>query len=140
MRKILKKFIIFCLVGGIATILDWGFFNMFFYLGRPFSQSRLFAIAISMIWNFWANRTITFKARSEDWKKQLPKYLIVYIISMGSNYIIANAVYFFLPTGTVYANIAFISGLIISIPLSFVGSLLWAFNTEKSKNVKNVVK
>ena len=93
-----------------------------------------------MIWNFLANRNVTFKAKSGKIKSQLPKYIVVYSIAMSSNVLISRIAFYLLGSGQLNANVAAFIGLCVSIPISFIGSLLWAFNTDKSKNTKNVKK
>ena len=126
-RKTLKQFIIFGFVGGVATIIDFLFFNLLFWLTTYFVVSRLVGIMISMIWNFTANRRITFKAIKGDLRKQLFKYLIVYGISMGANVLVGWIAFQILGPGQLNANIAAVLGLVVSIPTAFIGSKLWAF-------------
>jgi len=140
MEKVVNKFLKFIFVGVVATILDLTFFNIFFYWTTLFILSRVIGIGLSMIWNFLANRNVTFKAKSGKIKSQLPKYIVVYSIAMSSNVLISRIAFYLLGSGQLNANVAAFIGLCVSIPISFIGSLLWAFNTDKSKNTKNVKK
>jgi putative flippase GtrA len=123
-----KKLIIFCFVGVIATLIHMLFFNFFrFWLGVSFILSLFTGIFFSIIWNFSMNRTFTFSARGHSIKKQLLRYIIVYSVSIGANIITALTIESILGGGVFQENIATIGGLAISIPISFLGSLLWAF-------------
>lgn len=129
-RRTVKQFIIFGFVGGVATIIDFLIFNLLFWLTEWFILSRIIGIAMSMIWNFTANRHITFKATKGDPRKQLFKYLIVYGISMGANVLVGWVAFQMLGPGQLNANIAAALGLAVSIPTAFIGSKLWAFKNE----------
>ena len=131
-RPLFKQIIIFGLVGGVETVLDFLAFNLFFFATSAFIVSRIIGILSSMTWNFMMNRTFTFKAQEGKIKGQLIKYLIVYGISMGLNILISWFVYvYMLSPGQLNANIAAAFALCISIPLAFIGSKLWAFKTSK---------
>ena len=62
-KPLLAKIVLFCLTGGIATLIDLAFFNLFYLLTSIFVLSRIFGILISIIFNFSFNRNITFKAK-----------------------------------------------------------------------------
>ncbi len=126
-NKKLEKVILFALTGGIATLIDLAFFNLVFIATSMFILSRIFGIGFSMIFNFTFNRNFTFKARNKKVHNQLMKFTILYVISMGANIFVGKSVLFLLNDSLFSANIAAISGLLISIPLSFFGSLLWVF-------------
>jgi putative flippase GtrA len=131
-KKIIKhhltrKIFFFCLTGGIATLIDLAFFNLFFITTSLFVLSRVGGILISMIFNFTFNRNITFKAKNKKTHTQIWKFLILYAISMTSNVLVGKGVLSLLNESILSANIAAISGLAVSIPISFLGSMLWVF-------------
>ncbi len=128
--RTIQQIITFAIVGGIATIIDFLFFNLVFWMTTLFIFSRIIGILISMVWNFLANRQITFKATEEDPKKQLFKYIIVYGIAMGANIFIGWIAFQILGPGQLNANIAAALGLIVSIPTTFFGLKLWAFKKK----------
>ena len=129
-RRTIKQFIMFGFVGGIATVIDFLIFNLVFWLTVWFVISRIIGIAMSMIWNFIANRNMTFQATKGDPRKQLFKYLVVYGISMGANVLVGWIAFQMLGPGQLNANIAAVLGLFVSIPTAFIGSKLWAFKNE----------
>jgi putative flippase GtrA len=124
------KFIIFSFVGFGAFIIDWMFFNLFYFIGLGFVISISFAWLVSVIFNFTINRNFTFSARGFCIKKQFIKWAIIYFIAFLARLGVGNLVLFILGNGTLNANIAYLSGIIISIPISFLGSLLWVFNKK----------
>ncbi len=122
------KFIIFCFVGGTASLIHMLFFNIFrFWLGVSFILSLFAGVFFSIVWNFSMNRNITFSARGYSIKKQLLRYAAVYSISIGANIITALTIESILGGGVLQENIATMGGIAVSIPISFFGSLLWAF-------------
>jgi len=130
--KTIRQVVIFAVVGGIATGIDFLFFNLVFWITTLFIFSRFVGIFISMVWNFLANRQITFKATKENTKKQLFKYLIVYGIAMGANVFIGWLAFQMLGPGQLNANIAAALGLVVSIPTAFLGSKLWVFKEGRN--------
>jgi len=126
-NRTLQKIILFCTTGGIATLIDMAFFNLFFITSSLFVLSRIGGILISMIFNFTFNRNITFKAKNKKVHHQLWKFFILYGISMTANVITGKAILFLLSDSLLSANIAAISGLIVSIPIAFLGSMFWVF-------------
>ena len=128
--KNIRKFIIFCFIGLGAFLIDWLFFNIIYSIVPWFISSRILSALISMIFNFNMNRNITFSARGYSVKKQLVKWIVVYSVAIGANAILGKFVLKFLGESLLNANIAFFAGLAVSIPISFLGSLLWAFNKK----------
>lgn len=122
-----RKIFFFCLTGGIATLIDMLFFNIFFITTSMFVLSRIGGIGFSMIFNFSSNRNITFKAKNKKAHRQIWKFVIVYAISMSANVLVGKSVLFLLNGSLISANIAAISGLMVSIPLSFLGLMFWVF-------------
>ena len=129
--KKIPKFLIFCFVGGVATLIDFVIFNLFAYiLGSGFLMpqiSRILGILISMVWNFTMNRNITFRVREEKIKYKLPKWIIVYGITALINLAIFSLVISQIGNTLLGRNIAFVSGTAVSISLNFLGSKFWTF-------------
>jgi putative flippase GtrA len=132
------KFICFCIVGGVATLIDFIIFNISaYFLGNGFLMpqlSRILGIITSMIWNFTMNRNITFNAKEEKIKSQLAKWLIIYGITSMINIIVFSIVINIIGNSFWERNIAFVLGTGISLTLNFIGSLLWAFRSKKNTN------
>ncbi len=122
-----KKIFLFCLTGGIATLIDMLFFNLFFITTSLFVLSRMGGILISMIFNFTSNRNITFKAKNKKVRHQAWKFIILYGFSMSANVLVGKLVLSLLNNSLISANIAAVSGIVISIPIGFLGSMFWVF-------------
>jgi putative flippase GtrA len=127
----IKKFIIFCFVGGIATLIDYLVMNLsIFILGNSYiitTISKIFGIIVSMMWNFPANRYLTFKAKDGKVRRQLPKWLLVYAITSLINFLIFSIIIFFIGTEFLPRTIAFIIGTAAGLILNFIISLFWTF-------------
>lgn len=141
-KNVLMKFLCFCFVGGTSALIHMLVFNVFFkvfgfylnsnivFLGASMNYilSFIMGVMISIVYNFSMNRNITFYAKNTSLKKQIPKFLVVYGLSIGVNFIIGIIVLnMFGIENILNANIAAFSGILASIPVSFFGSLLWTF-------------
>ena len=120
-NKHLRRVVLFCFTGGVATLIDLFFFNIFFFLTSAFVISRIGGILSSVAFNFTFNRNVTFRAKNIRVHHQLWKFVIIYGISMTSNVLVGKLVLSFLDNSTLSANIAAISGLAVSIPIGFFG-------------------
>jgi len=127
MKKLFLKFISFCIVGGLAALVELISFNLFFYFNTPFILSKIFGILIALCFNFFFNRKYTFLATEKKIKKQVHKFLIVYLVAFLVNVSVSVFVKSFVPQGILYTNIAVALGIIAQIPISFFGSLFWTF-------------
>jgi putative flippase GtrA len=135
-KKILRhhlfhKIVLFCTTGGISALIDMLFFNIFFIATSFFIISRIGGIAIAMIFNFTFNRNVTFKANNKKARHQMWKFIVLYTIAMGANVLVGKLVLTLLNGSLLSANIAAISGLAISTPISFLGSMFWVFKKDK---------
>lgn len=116
----------FLFVGGIATLIDILMFNFFLFTSTFFIFSRFMGIFISMLWNFIMNKKFTFNSKAKAPLEAL-KWLVVYGIAMGCNVILSSLTYKTMGPGTYNANIAAILGLIVSIPIAYLGLKYWVF-------------
>ena len=133
------KFIIFSLVGGSSALIHILFFNISrFWLGTSFILALFFGTFISIIYNFSMNRNITFSAMNYSMKKQMIRFLIVYVIAISVNFMTALILENLLGAGIFQENIAAIGGIVMSIPISFLGSLFWVFKKNNPKRYYNL--
>ncbi len=137
----IKKFIIFCFVGGTSALTHLIVFNIFFIIFKNTLKSDIFIFGaslnyvfatiigtlVSITYNFSMNRNITFSAKHEPVKRQVPRYVLVYTFSIITGTVVNLTVLNLLGENTLNANIATLCGIIASIPISFFGSLLWTF-------------
>ena len=122
-----QKFIVFCFVGGASAVVDLAFFNLAFFVGISFIFARIFGVLVSIIFNFSMNRNVSFSARGRSVRGQIPKYLVVYAVSSTINVLAGFLAVSLLGPGVIQANIASVIGIVVAIPFSFLGLLLWAF-------------
>lgn len=132
--KLKKKFLIFCFVGGTSSLVSLIIFNLLFWIKIGFVQCVILGIFSALLYNFFMNRSLTFKAGEVSIKKQWWKHGIVYFVSQSINLGTSMIMVSLLGGGTLKANLAVITGIAMSIPFSFFGSLLWTFKKQKHLN------
>ena len=126
-----KKFLLFCFVGGTSTLVSLILFNILFWFGLSFKLSLVISLLSSIIYNFILNRNLTFSAKGGSLKKHVLRYLVVYIIAHGINFLVSAMAVGILGKGVLMANISVMIGIGVSIPISFLGYLLWAFKENR---------
>ena len=119
------------MVGGLAFIIDIGFVNLFFFLGLEFPVARTLSISLALIFNFFVNRNVTFKAQHTSAKKQVLPFVVVYIIANLVNLFSSIAIVNLAGANVISINWASFIGTAVSIPFSFLGSLIWTFKKRK---------
>lgn len=127
------RFVFFCFVGGTSALVGISVFNILFWLGLKFIICQVITIPLAVTYNFFMNRNITFSAKKHSLKKQIPRYAIVYATSTSVNLLTSIIVVNLLGENTLNANIAVICGIAMGIPISFFGSLLWAFKKDQGR-------
>lgn len=124
------KFIKFCFVGGTSALVGFIIFNIFFWIGLKFYICVIISMLLSTIYNFVLNRNLTFKSKKVSIKKQIGKYGVVYFLAQATNFLVSILMKDLLGEGVLQANISVLAGLVVSIPISFFGSLLWVFKNK----------
>ncbi len=127
--KLFSKFVAFCFVGFGAFLIDWIFFNAFYNTGIGFIFSKVISAGISMVFNFGVNRNFTFSSKTSV-KTSAIKWFIVYAVAIFANIWVGNSILNILGESVLNANIAYFAGIIVAIPIAFLGSLLWAFKKK----------
>lgn len=122
----LKKISLFLLFGGLGVVIELTFLNIFLFFNLVFVLSKIFSLLIALSFNFTMNRNYTFSSRFAL-KSQIPKYAIVQSIAFIVNVGVSLIVVFILPGSILNSNIASMSGIILALPVNFLGSLLWTF-------------
>jgi putative flippase GtrA len=128
--KTLSKFVLFCIVGGLAFLIDIGFVNLFFFFGLPFPIARAFSIFLALVFNFFVNRNFTFGAGDKLIRKQIGPYMVVYVIANLINLFSSILIVDLVGESILNINLASFIGTAISIPISFFGSLIWVFKRK----------
>lgn len=81
----IKKVLKYLIVGGSAFVIYYFFlWALFDFLNLNYSYAVTFSYLISSTFHFFANKKFTFKAKNEEYIRQLFFYIVVAII----NYII----------------------------------------------------
>ena len=127
--KLFSKFIVFCFVGFGAFLIDWIFFNAFYNTGIGFVFSKVISAGISMVFNFGVNRNFTFSSKTSV-KTSVIKWLIIYVVAIFANIWVGKSILNILGESVLNANIAYFAGILVAIPIAFLGSLLWAFKKK----------
>jgi putative flippase GtrA len=145
-KKDIKRFIVFCFVGGTSALIHFLTFSLFYYLilnyfiktdillfGASIKDiiSYIMGVIVSISYNFPMNRHITFSAGNEPVKKQLPKYIVVYALSIGTGFLVNLFIINLIGETGINSLIATACGILFSIPVSFLGSLLWTFKNKR---------
>ena len=125
-----KKFVSFCTVGGFASLVELGVFNLVFLFDNSFLISKISGVFVALSFNFFVNRRFTFLDYNGKKKKQIPKFIIVYVVTILVNLLVSKTMFNVLPAGSLYSNVAAASGIIASVPISFFGSLRWTFKNN----------
>lgn len=127
--RLSKKFLLFCIFGLIATIIDLSAFNIYLFYSKTFVISRIGGILTSFLFTFSVNRNITFKSQSKRIKTQFSKFVALYTFSMGLNTLAGLAIISAFQTESlIVANIAAIIGILVSMTLNYLGSKHWIFH------------
>lgn len=128
--KLKKRFLFFCFVGFTSAFISLAIFNILLKFNLSFNQSIVIGTLSSAIYNFLMNRKVTFAASDIPIRKQIIKYSIIYAIAQGIHILGGIITKRIIGGGTLESNIAVIVGIILSIPISFLGSLLWTFKRK----------
>ncbi|MBN2127776.1 MAG: GtrA family protein [Candidatus Diapherotrites archaeon] len=81
-----KRFLKFFSVGALSAVID---LSLFFILNQFFSLDWLYAFSVTFIlvgaFNYWLNKTLTFKNKSNKVKEQFTVFLIIALIGFFLN-------------------------------------------------------
>jgi len=85
MDQLLKKHaekIRFILVGGVNTALDFGILFLLTFLGLDKFIANYISTGTALIFSFFANKTFTFKHKSENAKKEFILFLVITLVGL----------------------------------------------------------
>ena len=120
------QFIVYGLVGGISTALDWGSFYLTNnQLGLHYIICTLISILIGSGANFTLNRVVTFRSKSKRVGKQLVAFCVV---SATSLLLSVGWMYFLVRIIELLPIIARMSTTLIMYPINFVLIKTFVFN------------
>jgi len=115
----------YLLVGGINTIVGFGIYSFFIFLGANFMIAAFVSQIIGMIFNYFSYGKVVFKEKLNI--ETLIKYAIVYTVL----YLISITVLFLLQKLGLNAYGAGLCNLFLSIVLSFILNRTLVFNKAK---------
>jgi putative flippase GtrA len=120
-RVLDAEFVRFCIVGGIATAMNYGFFLLLYLLGTNYLAASAAGYIIGVLGGFVLNRRFTFRSRSVRYGREMASYFGVYTVSLflglgllrllvgaGVNVLIANVATIGLTTTTNYVGSRFL--------------------------------
>ncbi len=89
-----KQFLLFCVVGILTTIVDFGTFNL---LTRPAVGWRRIpansvSVAMAMVWSFLANWFIVFHPGGHEWLERAGRFLAT---TFFSAFVLQNVILYF---------------------------------------------
>lgn len=137
------QFVKFCIVGVSNTVLGYVIYLVVVVALRPFSLSwdyiagNLTEYFLSVLWSFYWNERFVFKLKQGEHRSMWKALLKTYATYAFTGIFLNNAL------GFLWINklglskyIAPIISLLVSVPLNFIISKLWAFRAKKSISYK----
>jgi len=121
-----NNFIRFILVGILNTIVGYGLFSLFIYLGAHYSLAVIFSTILGVCFNFKSIGKLVFKDyNNEKIYRFIGVYIIVYLLNISGLWIFS------------YAGVEnmYIAGAILLAPISIVSFIMnskFVFNKEES--------
>ncbi len=127
-REITRQAMVFVLIGLTSTVLNYLIFLIFFAI---FSINYLLSAGIGfmagVVFGFGFNKTLTFSS-NEKINKSLPKYFLVYLISLIFNITLLKIFVDLLNLNPIFANFILLPILTI---INFFGTKIIAFKNSK---------
>lgn len=130
MKKKLKKFFLYCIVGGIGTGVDVGvLFLLHGVLLLPLLPAATIAFFAAVISNFLGNKFFTFKNTSQKYYEQFIKFFFVSLIGL---FITLSLMQVF----TVWMGIFYLLSKLFTSAIvlvwNFSANALWTFQEEQN--------
>jgi len=129
--KLTKKFLRFSIVGVMVLLAELLVFNFVINADATFLLGRVIALIVGLSLSFTLNRRYTFRAQNREVIKQLPKFIILYVITIALDIIISVSLNNALPQSNIYSNIAVVTGIAVSGVINFIGLNNWVFKKKK---------
>ena len=124
----LVRLILFTLIGGVNTAVDYG---VFFILHTLLSVGSLIAQVISfssgVICSYFLNRRFTFKAQNKMSTSEVVKFIILNLIAMGSSVLVVwiCETYFGMSP-----YIAKLISMLVSFTINYIGNRFFIFKAQ----------
>ena len=125
-RLLNRQEIRFIFVGGLNTLIGYGLYALFVYIGINYLVSNTIATIIGVIHSFIWNKYFTFKSNKKI-KDEIFKFISVYLISYTIGMI---TLYIFKDVCNISPYIAGLINLVITTLISFFGHKYISFNSK----------
>lgn len=84
-----REFIVYSIIGALATTIDWGLFYLFIFILHTDSYIAIFFSFLSGATSkFLLNKSLTFKNKSKEYFKQIGKFIFVNIVALLGSIVI----------------------------------------------------
>ena len=101
------ELLMYTLIGGIATIIDWTVFAIALkWFDLHYEAALVLAYSAASLAHFSANKALTFKCESKDYASQLSIYILVLGISLILSMVIMALLVTWFPASKVLLRIA----------------------------------
>ena len=128
MKNLMKKLINlkefrFLITGGINTIVGYGSYMLFIFLGSQYLVANIFSTIIGTINSYFWNKYFTFKSPKKSFSEIVrfcTVYAMSFLIGMGSLYILVDILY-------INTYIAGFINLIFTTLISYFGHNWFSF-------------
>ena len=125
-RLLNRQEIRFIFVGGLNTLIGYGLYALFVYIGINYLVSNTIATIIGVIHSFIWNKYFTFKSNKKI-KDEVFKFICVYLISYTIGMI---TLYIIKDVFNISPYIAGLINLVITTLISFFGHKYISFNSK----------
>lgn len=79
-----REFWIYFIVGGLATLIDWGVFAVAFrWLGLHYLEALIASMCLAGSFHYFANKHLTFQCQSRQFGMQVPVYILIALLGLG---------------------------------------------------------
>ena len=121
-NKLEYQILLFLLIGGLATIIDFVIYN---YLFTFFSIniSKLISMLSSSLFSYFMNKIFTFNKGRNYNQKYLIKFYIIFLLNLLTNIFVNYYVYKL----TAVKLLAFILATIFGMTVNFIGQKFYVF-------------
>ena len=133
MRKTLKQFIKFGIVGTSGLAIGLGIINITMILGTSFIFANTIAFFIAATWNFLLNRRFTFEKNSiNSFSRQWIQFIASSSFGVVCNWIVSFSLYYNVPLFKKHYNLPALIGVLVGCMVNFICSKFFIFTSSSS--------
>jgi putative flippase GtrA len=136
LKKLIKKLFDikvfrFIFVGGINTLVGYGSFALFLYLGFYYYLSYVLSYVIGICNSYIWNKYFTFKSKNKSYK-EIARFISVYLLSFAIGSLI---LYIFVDIFNMNEYLAGFINLIFTTAISWIGHNKYSFKETIKENI-----